>query len=95
MTLITPLEFYRDRLGFALHLLEQGKTLQTGGVRLYFEVRLLDRFCAKLVKAGVKFTKLPELMPWGWKHACLNDPDGHEVSLYWAGSKRLKKAKIK
>jgi hypothetical protein len=31
-------------------------------------------------------------MPWGWKHAYLDDPDGHEVSLYWAGAKRLKKA---
>jgi hypothetical protein len=30
-------------------------------------------------------------MPWGWKHAYLDDPDGHEVSLYWAGAKRFKK----
>jgi hypothetical protein len=29
----------------------------------------------------------------GWKHAYLDDPDGHEVSLYWAGAKRLKKSK--
>jgi hypothetical protein len=27
---------------------------------------------------------LPEVMPWGWKHAYLDDPDGHEVSLDWA-----------
>jgi hypothetical protein len=31
-------------------------------------------------------------MPWGWTHAYLNDPDGHEVSLYWAGVKRLRKS---
>jgi hypothetical protein len=30
-------------------------------------------------------------MPWGWKHAYVNDPDGHEVSLYWAGAKRFQK----
>jgi hypothetical protein len=33
-------------------------------------------------------------MPWGWEHAYLNDPDGHEVSLYWAGDKRFRKSKI-
>jgi len=30
-------------------------------------------------------------MPWGWKHAYLDDPDGHEVSVYTAGAKRLRK----
>jgi hypothetical protein len=30
-------------------------------------------------------------MPWGWRHAYLRDPDGHEVSLYWAGKARFKK----
>ena len=77
----------------ALHLLEPGKTLATGGVRLYFEVRNLEAVCKRLVKRGAKFSKPPALMPWGWKHAYIDDPDGHEVSLYWAGSKRLKKAK--
>jgi hypothetical protein len=33
----------------------------------------------------------PKKMPWGWTHAYLNDPDGHEVSLYSAGQKRLKR----
>jgi|SRR5579871_725653 len=78
---------------FALHLLEPGKDLQTGGVRLYFEVRDLERFCQRLEKAGIKLSQTPKLMPWGWKHAYLDDPDGHEVSLYWAGAKRLKKVK--
>jgi len=31
-------------------------------------------------------------MEWGWRHAYLNDPDGHEVSLYWAGEMRWKKS---
>ena len=77
----------------ALHLLEPGKDLSPGAVRLYFEVRNLEAVCKRLEKGGVKFTKPPKLMPWGWKHAYLDDPDGHEVSLYSAGAKRLKKAK--
>ena len=76
----------------ALHLLEPGKELHTGGVRLYFETKDLDRFCKRLESDGVKFSQPPTLMPWGWKHAYLDDPDGHEVSLYWAGAKRTKKA---
>ena len=75
----------------ALHLLEPGQTLRTGGVRLYFEIRDLDRYCKKMEAAGAKFSQPPAIMPWGWRHAYLFDPDGHEVSLYWAGSKRLKK----
>src|SRR5579884_3071273 len=77
----------------ALHLPQPGQELQTGGIRLYFEVRNLDRFCRKLAAAGAEFRQEPKLMPWGWKHAYLDDPDGHEVSLYWAGAKRLKKVK--
>jgi catechol 2,3-dioxygenase-like lactoylglutathione lyase family enzyme len=88
--------YARLRLGagtstIALHLLGPGDALNTGGVRLYFEVRSLDGFCKKLEAAGAKFTKPPTVMPWGWKHAYLDDPDGHEISLYWAGAKRLKK----
>jgi len=61
------------------------------GLRLYFEVRDLDRFCARLAATGVKFEKMPEDMPWGWRHAYLRDPDGHELSLYWAGKKRFER----
>ena len=76
----------------ALHMVAPGEPLHTGGIRLYFEIRDLDRFCRKLSAAGAKFSKPPAVMPWGWKHAYLDDPDGHEVSLYWAGAKRLKKS---
>lgn len=79
----------------ALHLLERGQTMQPGGIRLYFEVRGLDAFCKRLVKSGAKFSKPPAMMPWGWKHAYLDDPDGHEVSLYRAGPKRLKGARLR
>jgi len=62
------------------------------GISLYFEVKNLDRFCRKLSSEGVKFDQLPEDMPWGWRHAYLRDPDGNELSLYWAGKKRFRKS---
>jgi catechol 2,3-dioxygenase-like lactoylglutathione lyase family enzyme len=78
----------------ALHLLGPGEELHPGGIRLYFEIRDLDKFCKRIEARGAKFSKQPALMPWGWKHAYLDDPDGHEVSLYWAGAKRMKKSKM-
>ena len=38
---------------------------------------------------------LPRMMPWGWRHAYLNDPDGHEISIYWAGEMRMEKTVMK
>jgi len=77
----------------ALHLVEPGKTLPAeDGIRLYFETRDLDSLCERLQKSGVRFSQTPKVMPWGWKHAYLDDPDGHEVSLYWAGAKRFQKS---
>jgi len=29
------------------------------------------------------------------RHAYFNDPDGHEISLYWAGENRMKKTVMK
>jgi len=79
----------------ALHQLEPGKTLsETQGVRLYFEVMNVEKACEKLKAAGVQLSQEPKMMPWGWKHAYLNDPDGHEISVYWAGAKRFRKTKM-
>lgn len=81
----------RGNATIALHLLEPGKELQPGAIRLYFETDDLKRFCKSLEKAGAVLTQQPKKMPWGWTHAYLNDPDGHEVSIYSAGQKRLKR----
>jgi catechol 2,3-dioxygenase-like lactoylglutathione lyase family enzyme len=79
----------------ALHRLEANKRIPRGeGVRLYFEVRDLEPLCRRLKRLGVRFSQLPKMMPWGWKHAYLDDPDGHEVSLYWAGPKRYRKSSM-
>jgi catechol 2,3-dioxygenase-like lactoylglutathione lyase family enzyme len=79
----------------ALHQAGPQDSVSSDGVRLYFEVRDLDDFCSKLQQKGFYITKLPRLMPWGWRHAYLNDPDGHEISLYWAGENRMKKSVMK
>jgi len=77
----------------ALHVVEPGKTLPpSDAIRLYFETRNLKTLCKKLKAAGVKLLQEPKLMPWGWTHAYLQDPDGHELSLYWAGAKRFRKS---
>ncbi len=75
----------------ALHLAGPGTSLASDGVRLYFEIRELDGFCRKLQAKGFYITQMPRMMPWGWRHAYLNDPDGHEISLYWAGENRMRK----
>jgi lactoylglutathione lyase len=80
----------------ALHHVEPGPDASRGAlppfasIRLYFEVKELDALCKSLQAQGVEISQLPKPMPWGWTHAYLNDPDGHEVSLYWAGVKRLR-----
>jgi len=79
----------------ALHQAGPGAAVASDGVRLYFEVPDLDEFCQKLRKRGFYFTQLPQMMPWGWRHAYLNDPEGHEISLYWAGELRMKKTVMK
>jgi catechol 2,3-dioxygenase-like lactoylglutathione lyase family enzyme len=76
----------------AIHQAGPGASLASEGVRLYFEVRDLDDFCRKLIKRGFYITQMPRMMEWGWRHAYLNDPDGHEISLYWAGEKRMAKS---
>lgn len=76
----------------ALHETKEALTPGKGkGVVLYFEVRDLKGTCKRLAHSGVKFSQMPRLMPWGWTHAYLNDPDGHEISLYRAGKKRFER----
>jgi catechol 2,3-dioxygenase-like lactoylglutathione lyase family enzyme len=86
----------KGKTTIALHVLEPGQKLaaKRAGVRLYFETRALDRCCQSLKEHGVRFDQMPQDMPWGWRHAYLRDPDGHELSLYRAGAARLRKTRI-
>ena len=79
----------------ALHQAGPGASVASDGVRLYFEIRDLDGFCQKLRNRGFYLTQMPQVMPWGWRHAYLNDPEGHEISLYWAGDLRMTKSVMK
>jgi catechol 2,3-dioxygenase-like lactoylglutathione lyase family enzyme len=79
----------------ALHQAGPEVSVLSDGVRLYFEVGELDNFCRNLQQKGFHITQPPRMMPWGWRHAYLNDPDGHEISLYWAGENRMKKTVMK
>lgn len=85
-----------SRTTIALHRVEPGQRMstKTEGLRLYFEAGNLDAFCRSLRKKRVKFLQMPQLMPWGWRHAYLLDPDGHEISLYWAGKARFERTTI-
>jgi catechol 2,3-dioxygenase-like lactoylglutathione lyase family enzyme len=79
----------------ALHLLEPGQTMPEGeGVRLYFEVKDLEKFCEQIEAEGIPLDEQPKPQRWGWTHAYLRDPDGHNLSLYWAGAKRFQKSKM-
>lgn len=74
----------------ALHLREPGGP--TGAdIRLYFETPELGEAVKRVTKAGYAVKAPPKKMPWGWTHAYLDDPDGHEVSLYWSDGLRSKK----
>jgi catechol 2,3-dioxygenase-like lactoylglutathione lyase family enzyme len=85
----TRLRFPSGDATIALHQAEPGRDTRSEGVRLYFEVRNLGARCRALAAKGIAFKQPPKMMPWGWQHAYLDDPDGHEISLYWAGAKRL------
>jgi catechol 2,3-dioxygenase-like lactoylglutathione lyase family enzyme len=79
----------------ALHQAGPNDPVSREAVRLYFEVCDLDDFCRKLQQKNFYITKMPRMMHWRWRHAYVNDPDGHEVSLYWAGENRMKKTVMK
>jgi catechol 2,3-dioxygenase-like lactoylglutathione lyase family enzyme len=84
----------KGKTTIALHKVRSSnKKNKTKDIVLYFETKNLESLCQKLARKGVRFSQMPKLMPWGWKHAYLKDPDGHELSLYWAGSKRFEKDK--
>ena len=74
----------------ALHLSESRRPPRST-IRLYFEVSDIERYCAELEAMGIRFTAPLERKSWGWKHAYLTDPDGHELSIYSAGAARLRR----
>lgn len=88
----------RSRAGngtIALHAPGPGESVPPAdGMRLYFETKDVEKLCKTLEAEGVKIKDPLKKMPWGWTHAYLDDPDGHEISLYCAGAKRFRRSKM-
>ncbi|HEU4445548.1 MAG TPA: VOC family protein [Nitrososphaeraceae archaeon] len=83
-------EFFNNDTVLALHPAPRKKTiLKTGsGTLVGFEVTDLDSTVKKLKERRVKFFKRPKEEPFG-KHAIVQDPDGHLISIAEINEKSL------
>lgn len=72
---------------FSLHKVESLQKTDNG-VWIYFEVKELDTFVDSLLQQGIEIKEMPEDKPWLWREARLNDPDGNQLILFWAGNHR-------
>ena len=52
------------------------------GPEICVRVTDVDALAARLTALGLQITEGPADMPWGWRHAWLDDPDGRRVSVY-------------
>ena len=83
-------EFFNNDTVLALHPAPKKKTIiKTGsGTLVGFEVTDLDSTVKKLKERRVKFFKRPKEEPFG-KHAIVQDPDGHLISIAEINEKSL------
>jgi tRNA (Thr-GGU) A37 N-methylase/predicted enzyme related to lactoylglutathione lyase len=59
------------------------------GLTVYFEFgHDLDEVCSRLAEEGVAFDQPSQDMPWLWREARLEDPDGNRLCLFSAGHNR-------
>ncbi|MEM6632509.1 MAG: VOC family protein [Bacteroidota bacterium] len=71
---------------FSLH---QVDALPSGeGIYVYFECDDLEGKVRELQEQGIQLTELPTDKRWLWREARLNDPDGNQLILYYAGKNR-------
>jgi catechol 2,3-dioxygenase-like lactoylglutathione lyase family enzyme len=74
-------EFFNKDTVLALHPAKKKSRIKTGsGMLVGFEVSDLDSTVKKLKEKKVTFFKKPKEEPFG-KHAIIQDPDGHLVSI--------------
>ena len=71
---------------FSIHKVE--KLPKGKGLSIYFEIQNLDHKVARLRENGIAFTLLPTDQNWLWREAHLNDLDGNNIILYYAGKNR-------
>ncbi|GEQ85320.1 hypothetical protein ULMS_08280 [Patiriisocius marinistellae] len=72
---------------FSIHQVE--KLPEGIGVSVYFECENLDNHVDSLLEKGICFDELPNDKSWLWREARLNDVDGNQIILYYAGVNRL------
>ena len=71
---------------FSIHKVDE---LPKGnGITIYFEEENLDKWVSELQNKGILFNQLPEDKSWLWREAHLQDPDGNNIILYYAGKNR-------
>lgn len=71
---------------FSIHLVEE---LPTGnGVVVYFETEDLEARVKALKAEGIQFDLDPTDQSWLWKEARLEDPDGNQLIIFYAGKNR-------
>lgn len=71
---------------FSIHLVE---VLPSGnGTVLYFETEDVDAKVKELQAQGIEFSLLPTDQTWLWREARLNDPDGNQLIIFYAGKNR-------
>ena len=74
-------ELFNKDTVLALHPAKKKSRIKTGsGMLVGFEVSDLDSTVKNLKEKKVKFFKRPKQEPFG-KHAIIQDPDGHLVSI--------------
>ena len=74
-------EFFNKDTVLALHPAKKKSGIKTGsGMLVGFEVSDIDATVKKLKAKKVKFYKKPTEEPFG-KHAIVQDPDGHLISI--------------
>ncbi|GGZ77097.1 VOC family protein [Algibacter mikhailovii] len=71
---------------FSIHKVDK---LQKGyGTTIYFEENNLDAWVTQLQNKGITFNELPKDQSYLWREARLQDPDGNQIILYYAGKNR-------
>ncbi|GAB5527111.1 MAG: hypothetical protein Roseis2KO_49830 [Roseivirga sp.] len=71
---------------FSIHLVEA--LPQGNGTVLYFETADVEAKVKELESRGIEFDLPPTDQSWLWKEARLQDPDGNQLIIFYAGKKR-------
>ena len=71
---------------FSLH--QVSKRSDPSDAVVYFECEDLDAKVLHLQANGYAFSQEPKNENWLWREACLSDPSGNVICLFWAGENR-------